>query len=202
MRSSAVVALALLAAAGPAFAAPVASPQSAPFARRGAAPTTVSAPSVPTNQTSVNATSIDQSGALKLGTIASIASVALPFVGSIINHFTNNGQQQQARELEELLRRAEAEDESGAISLKTIASIGSVLGPVAAGLFSHFTGGDNQQQQREFVEMLARDVQAQEGSEAFSFSDLKNIGSIAFHVGDAVKNIFDGYVFSSCLMNK
>lgn len=40
--------------------------------------------------------------------------------------------------------------------------------------------------------MLAR--QTQDDSGALSFSDIKNIGSIAFHVGDAVKDIFDGYV--------
>lgn len=176
MRSSAVVALALVAAAGPAFAAPIATPQSVPFARRDATSTgSTSAP-------------IDESGAISLKTVASIGSFVAPLVGGIISHFTNNGQQQQARELEELLRRAEAEDESGAISLKTIASIGSFVAPVIGGIISHFTGGDNQQQQRDFVEMLAR----QDGSEALSFSDLKNIGSIAVHVGEAVKDIFDG----------
>ncbi|KIP01087.1 hypothetical protein PHLGIDRAFT_131373, partial [Phlebiopsis gigantea 11061_1 CR5-6] len=110
MRSSAVVALALLAAAGPAFAAPISSSQSTPYT-----PPTAGASSSTT-------TSVDQSGAIKLGTIASIGSFVAPLIGGIINHFTNNGQQQQARELEELLRRAQVEDESGAIKLGTIAS--------------------------------------------------------------------------------
>ena len=190
MRSSAVVALALLAVAAPTFAAPVASPHSAPFARRGAAPTTV--PTSSLNQT------FDESGAIKLGTVATIASAALPFVGSIISHLTNHGQEQQARELEELVRRAEVEEqESGAISLGTVAKVGSFVIPVLGSLISHFTGGDKdqqQQQQREFVEKFARDIQAQDGSEALSFSDIKNIGSMVFHAGSALKDVISGYV--------
>ena len=186
MRPSAVVALALVAAAGPAFAAPVSSSQFESFARRDTSSTT-SAPAA--SASAVAQPTIDQSGAIKLGTIASIASFAAPVISGIISHFTNNGQQQQARELEELLRRAEAEEDSGAISLKTVASIGSFVAPVIGGIISHFTGGD-QQQQRDFVEMLAR----QDGSEALSFSDIKNIGSIAIHVGEAVKDIFSRYV--------
>lgn len=119
-------------------------------------------------------------------------------MSGIINHFTSNGSSSQKRdalEFEQLLRRAQAEeDESGAISLSTIASIASFAAPVVSGIIDHFTSSSSSQQQRDFVEMIAR--QAQDDSEALSFSDIKNIGSIAFHVGDAVKDIFSRYAHS------
>ena len=94
-----------------------------------------------------------------------------------------------------MLRRASAEqDESGAISLKTGATIASLAAPLISGVVSFFSGDKDQQQQqrREFIEVLAR--QTQDGSEALSFGDLKNIGSIAIHAGEAVKDVWDSCV--------
>ncbi|GJE97717.1 hypothetical protein PsYK624_139380 [Phanerochaete sordida] len=239
MRSSALLALAVLATAGPSLAAPLASP--ATFAR--AAGATSAAPpaddsgaiSLKTGATiaSFAAPVIsgiisffsgdkdqqqaqrralgeldallaraqaeqDASGALSLKTGATIASVAAPLLGGIIDHFKSSGDGQQRRdavELEGLLRRASAEqDESGAISLKTGATIASLAAPLISGVVQFFSGDKGQQQQRDFVEVLARQ---QDGSEALSFGDIKNIGSIAIHAGEAVKDVWDSVTGSN-----
>lgn len=234
MRTSAVVALAIIATAGPSLAAPVSSP--ATFARRDAP------------NASGSADSTDESGAMSLKTGATIASFAAPVVSGLLSVFTGGdknkqqqqrdlselaallrraqdeidasgalsfrtgpgfpaggpppfwsgagqmfGGQQQKRDvlaLEQLLRRAQDEiDESGAISLKTGATIASLAAPVVGGILNFFTGGNKgQQQQRDFVEMLARE--AQDGSEALSFDEVKNVGSIVFHAGEAVKDLY------------
>ena len=70
MRSSTFVALAAVAAAAPAFGAPISTPQ---YTRRGAS----------------SSSPEDQSDAISLSTISTIASVAAPIVSGIIDHFKN-----------------------------------------------------------------------------------------------------------------
>ena len=132
----------------------------------------------------------DESDAISLKTIGSIASFAAPVVGGIIDHFTNNGQQQSRelfeRELHDLLARGGG-DESDAISLKTIGSIASFAAPVIGGIVDHFTN-NGQQQSREFFDLEARD----DGDESDAIS-LKTIGSIASFAAPVVGGIIDHF---------
>ena len=93
MRSSNIVLLAVLAAVSPGFVSPVSNPLAArTIADTSAAPVVSLTP--------------EQSAALSLSTIGTIASVGGSIVGGIIDHFKNNGNQQQRRdalELEQLL---------------------------------------------------------------------------------------------------
>ncbi len=108
MRSSAVVALALLASAGPTISAPVSSYSS--YARRAA------------TSTPIASSSTDVSGAFSLEDAKNVASIGSSIVSAFHNIFGRD-------EFEQLLARA-AVDESGAFSLedaKNIASIGSSI---------------------------------------------------------------------------
>ena len=100
MYSSTVIALAALAAVAPCFAAPTL------IQERGVTP---------------------ESDAISLSTIGTIASVGGSIIGGIIDHFKNNGNQQQRRdalELEQLLARAT--DESGAFGLDDAVGIAKI----------------------------------------------------------------------------
>ncbi len=58
-------------------------------------------------QTTVNPDgTLGQSDALSLGTLGTIFSVGAPVVSGLIDHFKNGNQQQQRREMEEILARA------------------------------------------------------------------------------------------------
>ena len=76
---------------------------------------------------------IDESGALKfpsIGTLGTVFGLAGPVIGGIIDHFKNNGSQQQRRDalaFDELLARAEV-DESGAFKLPSLESAAGVAG--------------------------------------------------------------------------
>ena len=56
----------------------------------------------------------------------------------ILSFSGDQKQRRDALELEALLARDDA-DESGAIKLSTVASIGSFVAPVIGGIISHFT---------------------------------------------------------------
>jgi hypothetical protein len=114
-------------------------------------------------------------------------SLVITQVSAIANKLYRGSQQQkrQVQELQGLLARAQSEaDDSGAISLSTVGTIASLAVPLIGGVIDHFENSGQQNQ--------ARTVQASgadDGSEALSFQDAKDIGSIAFHLGDAVKNL-------------
>ncbi|PSS35589.1 hypothetical protein PHLCEN_2v1466 [Hermanssonia centrifuga] len=177
MRSSAVLALAVLATAGPAFAAPISS---------GPSTSTFTSPSP-------SAPAPSDSGAISLGTIGSIASFGIPIISGIIDHFKNNGNQQQRREalqLEELFARADA-DESGALKLGTIGSIASVGIPIISGIIDHFTNSGNQRRDALDLEALFARAEVDE-SGALKLGDAANIASIGSSIVSVFHNIFGG----------
>lgn len=186
MRSSAVIALALVAAAGPAFAAPVA-PSTGNFARAN------------TNRPSTSSSTDVSSEAISLSAVSTIASVAAPLVGGIIDYFKNRyatttpvlrsqsdhdlffrGNQKQRRdalELESLLARAEASgDDSNAISLGAISTIASFAAPLVGGIIDHFK---NKDKRADFEELFARaaDDDASEAVRLGTVADVASIGS-------------------------
>lgn len=153
--------------------------------------------------------STDESGALSLGSIASIASIGIPIISGIINHFTG-GDQQQRREVLNLLTRDAVTttastsplttDESGALSLGSIASIASIGIPIISGIIDHFTGG-NQQQRREVLDLLARDATTDtistiplttDESGALSLSSIASIASIGIPIISGIIDHFTG----------
>lgn len=161
MRSTAVLAVAFLATAGPALAAPV----DPVYARQEP----------------------DSSEALSLGSLASIASLAIPLVSGLFDKLEGSGSQQQRRDLadlKEILARAEAEaDDSGALSLGSIGTIVSLGSSVLGGIIDHFKSSDSSQQTRRALEeLLARQEAATDPSEALS---LGSIGTI-FSIGSTV----------------
>ncbi|KAI0344539.1 hypothetical protein BDW22DRAFT_1427234 [Trametopsis cervina] len=172
MRSSAVLALAFIATAGPALAAPISARSS--------------------HEEFINMLAraeVDESGALRLPTLseaASAAGIAASLTGvfnGIAQHFGNKDK----REILEMLARAEV-DESGALRLPTLAEAASAAG-IAASLTGVFNGiaqhfGNNNK--REILEMLARaDV---DESDALS---LKSISSI-LGIGNLLSGFFGG----------
>lgn len=186
MRSSTLIALVTVAAAAPAFAAPV------HFARDTAS--------------SAQAPSGNESDAISLGTVSTIASVAAPVISGIIDHFKNNGNSQQRREameIETLLARScgiacnpkyifpvrDETDDSGAISFSTIKDVASIGGSVISAVHNLF-GGSNQQTQRDVLELLVRDGGDQ--SDALSLGTIKDVASIGSSVISAVHNLFSG----------
>ena len=211
MRSSAVLALAILATAGPALSAPVVPPVT----------TTQGAPT-------------DSSEALSLGTIGTIASLGGSVISGLIDHFKNNGQSRreliellarqdvdesgaldfksiisgllstflrrsddpQARELVELLARQDV-DESGALKLPSLSSIAGVasIGSALAGIAGSLFGNDNQR--REFIELLARQELDESGAAAVKLpSKLPSLGSLAniASIGSSITSIVDGII--------
>lgn len=233
MRSSAIVAFVTLAAVTPALAAPVVGPAFTSNARRATTSSTTPPPSsAPVDESgalslgtigtifSLGApiisgiidhfkngdqqqrrqaeeleslfarADVDESGALKLpslGTIGTIFGLGAPVISGIIDHFENNGQQQQARELEKLLARADT-DESDALSLGTIGTIFSLGAPIVSGIIDHFKGNDNQS--REFMELLARAEVDESG--ALKLGDAASIASIGSSLVSAFHNLFGG----------
>ncbi|KIP01967.1 hypothetical protein PHLGIDRAFT_122900, partial [Phlebiopsis gigantea 11061_1 CR5-6] len=111
---------------------------------------------------------------------SSVVGVVEPLVKDIWNHFHHS------RELEELLRRAEVDEQSGAIKLGTVASIGSFVAPLIGGIISHFTGGDKQQQQRDFEAALA--------ARAFTSEETSAILNIGSNIASAVTPIINDVV--------
>jgi hypothetical protein len=79
MHSSAVLVLAVLATISPSLAAPV------PFTSAPVAPPEVSPVTASSNATQAGDLS---SEAISLGSVATIASIAAPLIGGIIDHFT------------------------------------------------------------------------------------------------------------------
>ncbi|KAI0089733.1 hypothetical protein BDY19DRAFT_905487 [Irpex rosettiformis] len=160
MRSSSVVfALAAAAAVTPALAAPV-SPSS--YSRRQ--------------------TTTTDSGAVKLGNIADVASIGSSVVSVIHNLFGGSSNQQRRDELESLLARAQNElDESGAISFDTIKNLGSIGGSAFSILHNVFGGSSNNQQ---------RDVQDESG--AVKLGNIADAASIGSSVVSVLHNLFGG----------
>ncbi|GJE88250.1 hypothetical protein PsYK624_043330 [Phanerochaete sordida] len=136
----------------------------------------------PNQKVGARAEEDEDSGAISLKTLGTIGSVAAPLVGGIVDHFTG-GDQQQRRELLSLLAREAGDDEdSGAISLKTLGTIGSVAAPLVGGIVDHFTGD---QQQR-------RDTQASDDDDSGAIS-LKTIGTIGSAAAPLVGGIIDHF---------
>ena len=130
MRVLPVASLVFLATAVPVFAAPVTSPTHFHFTRTPNVPDDSGALSLPSSKT--------------LGRIATGASVAtgvLPFVEGIFGHLFGGGNstRRDVDVLQELLARVDDED-SGAISLKTIGKGLSFGLPLIGGLASLFGG--------------------------------------------------------------
>ena len=121
-------------------------------------------------------TGLSQSDAIKLGTLSTIFSVGAPVIGGIIDHFKNNGNQQQRRELEELFARQSDIDQSDAIKLGTLGTIFSVGAPIIGGIIDHFKNGD-QQQRRELEELFARQSDIDQ-SDAIKLGTLGTIFSV------------------------
>lgn len=195
MRSSAIVALVALATVSPAFAAPLSAPAYSSYARRATSSGSTSSSDVPSSFA-------DESGALKLpslGTLGTIFSFGAPIVSGIIDHFKNKGdqqQQQQARELESILARAET-DESGALKLPSLGTLGTIFSfgaPIVSGIIDHFkNNGDSQQQQqaRELESILARAETDESG--ALKLPSLGTLGTIFSFGAPIISGIIDHF---------
>ncbi|GJE87428.1 hypothetical protein PsYK624_035110 [Phanerochaete sordida] len=129
----------------------------------------------------------DDSGALGLSTIVNVGTDIFKGVESL---FGGSSNQQQRRELLELLARdaaAQDGDDSGALGLSTIVNVGS---DIFKGVESIFGGGsDNQQQKRELLELLARDAAAAQGTDesgALGIDTLFKVGSALFHGAESL----------------
>lgn len=80
-------------------------------------------------------------------------------------------------------------DDSGALSFSTIKDVASIGGSVISAVHNLF-GGNNQQTQREVLELLARDGGDQ--SDALSLGVVKDVASIGSSVVSAVHDLFSG----------
>jgi Ca2+-binding EF-hand superfamily protein len=130
----------------------------------------------------------DESGAIKLGTLANIGSLIGSGVSVLHNLFSGNNQNK--REFEELLARS-LTDESGAIKLGTLANIGSLIGSGVSVLHNLFSG--NSQNKREFEEILARAIaDVEQDSGAIKLGTLANVGSLISSGVSVLHNLFSG----------
>ena len=119
---------------------------------------------------------VDESGALKipaLGDIASVASIGNSVLGVFDKLF--GGNDNQRRELVELLSRAEV-DESGALKLPSFGTLGNIasIGLTRPRILAPLFGGssdNNQQQRRDFTDLLVREMISAR-SQARSLEDL------------------------------
>lgn len=134
----------------------------------------------------------DDSEALSLSSIAGIASIG-GGLADVFHSIFSNGNDQQRRELVEVVARQLADQQSSALSLGTIGTIVGLGGSVLSGIIDHFKNNGNQQQRRDALtleQLLARaDV---DESGAISFDTLKNIGSLAGSAFSIFNNLFGG----------
>ncbi|KAI0093433.1 hypothetical protein BDY19DRAFT_903175 [Irpex rosettiformis] len=203
MRSSAVLALAILATAGPVLSAPIVPPvtssQSAPTDDTSDALSLKLIGSILSRSEDPQARElgeilarqdVDESGALKFPSLSSIAGVAS--IGSALAGLFGGNNNQQ-REFMELLARQEV-DESGALKLPSLSSIAGVasIGSALAGLAGSLFGGNNNQQ-REFIELLSRQEVDESGALKFpSLSSIAGAASIGSALAGLAGSLFGG----------
>lgn len=133
---------------------------------------------------------VDESGAISVGTIGTIAGFAAPLINGIVDHFKNNGSAQQRRdalELEDIMARAT--DDSGAISLSSVAGIAGI-GSALADVLHNILGGNGSSRRRELMEALARADTDESG--ALSLGTAGTIAGFLAPVINGIVNHFRG----------
>ena len=135
------------------------------------------------------------SEALNLGSIVKVGGDIINGLSDIFGGSSSDQNQNQRRELFELIARQAAQDpNSEALNLGSIVKIGGDIINGVEGLFGG--SNDNNNQRREFIELLARQAAEDPSSEAL------NLGSIVKVGGDIISGLSDIFGGSSSDQNQ
>ncbi|EKM61779.1 uncharacterized protein PHACADRAFT_204934 [Phanerochaete carnosa HHB-10118-sp] len=147
----------------------------------------------------------EESGAINWVPIASAGTKVLPWVTDRLQDYVDdnqnqpptNQQQKQRRKFIEMLARAAADDETGALSLNAIWDVAKAGYHAVKGIIDgsgSSSSSSNQQQSRDFIELMARAAVDDDETGALSLSTIWDVAKAGYNV---VKSLVEGSSNSS-----